>query len=67
MKTYRRLCIAAIAIFIALAAVLNVLIIKKADRDSGAYRVEAKRLADELQAEVDARYAFYENMAKQPG
>ncbi|MBO7130727.1 MAG: pyruvate:ferredoxin (flavodoxin) oxidoreductase, partial [Fibrobacterales bacterium] len=27
----------------------------------------AKRLADELQAEVDARYAFYENMAKQPG
>lgn len=48
MKTYRRLCIAAIAIFIALAAVLNVLIIKKADRDSGAYRVEAKRLADEI-------------------
>lgn len=48
MKTYRRLCIAAIAIFIALAAMLNVLIIKKADRDSGAYRVEAKRLADEI-------------------
>ena len=48
MKIYRRLCIAVIAIFISLAALLNILIINKADTDSGAYRVEAKRLADDI-------------------
>ncbi|MBO7395132.1 MAG: HAMP domain-containing histidine kinase [Ruminococcus sp.] len=48
MKIYRRLCIAVIAVFIALAALLNILIINKADTDSGAYRVEAKRLADDI-------------------
>lgn len=48
MKIYRRLCIAVITVFIALAALLNILIINKADTDSGAYRVEAKRLADDI-------------------
>ena len=48
MKAYRWLCIAALLCFIAAAAVLNVIMISSRSTDSGAYRVEAKRLAEEI-------------------
>ena len=49
MKAFRRLCIAVTAIFILLAVILNFFIIRYWQTDSGLYRVEAKRLADELE------------------
>ena len=49
MKAFRRLCIAVTAIFILLAVILNFFIIRYLQTDSGLYRVEAKRLADELE------------------
>ena len=49
MKAFRRLCITVTAIFILLAVILNFFIIRYWQTDSGLYRVEAKRLADELE------------------
>lgn len=49
MKAWRRLCIAAVVLFLALAAVLNAVLIRQSRSADGSYRVEAKRLADELE------------------
>ena len=49
MKAWRRLCIAAVVLFLALAAVLNAVLIRQSRTADGSYRVEAKRLADELE------------------
>ncbi len=48
MKAFRRLCIVVITVFLLLAAVLNLFLVGVKDRDEGIYRVEAKRLADEI-------------------
>ena len=48
MRTFRRLCIAVITVFLILAAVLNIVILKQQNYADGQYRVEAKRLADEI-------------------
>ena len=48
MKTFGKLCIAVITIFLLLTAVLNILLVKAKDNNEGIYRVEAKRLADEI-------------------
>ena len=48
MSTFRRLCIIIVALFILLAAVLNILLIRADVSRSGIYRVEAKRLADDI-------------------
>ena len=49
MKTFRRLCIIIIAVFAVLAAFLNLTLIKSDNSIDGLYRVEAKRLADEIE------------------
>ena len=48
MKTFRKLCIVVITVFLLLTAVLNLFLVGVKDRDEGIYRVEAKRLADEI-------------------
>lgn len=48
MKAFKRLCIAVIVVFLLLAAVLNLFLVGAKDRNEGIYRVEAKRLADEI-------------------
>ena len=48
MKAFRRLCIAVLALFLVLAAVLNIVMLKGLGNADGQYRVEAKRLADEI-------------------
>ncbi|MBD5485920.1 MAG: HAMP domain-containing histidine kinase [Lachnospiraceae bacterium] len=48
MKAFRRLCIAVITVFLFLAAVLNLFLVGVKDSNEGIYRVEAKRLADEI-------------------
>ncbi|MBR6044085.1 MAG: HAMP domain-containing histidine kinase [Ruminococcus sp.] len=48
MKTFRRLCIAVIAVFLLLAAVLNIILLNSRESIDGIYRVEAKRLTDEI-------------------
>lgn len=48
MKTFRRLCIVVITIYLLLTAVLNLFLLGEKDRNEGIYRVEAKRLADEI-------------------
>ena len=48
MKAFKRLCIAALTIFLLFWAILNILIILQKKNADGQYRVEAKRLADEL-------------------
>jgi len=48
MKAFRNLCIALLAIFLILAAVLNVVLIHQNETLNGQYRVEAKRLEDEI-------------------
>lgn len=48
MRAFRKLCIAVLAIFLILAAVLNIVLIKQEKAADGMYRVEAKRLADEI-------------------
>ena len=49
MKAYRRLCIVVITVFLLLTAVLNLFLVEVTDRNEGIYRVEAKRLADEIE------------------
>ncbi len=48
MRAFRRLCIVVITVFILLTAVLNLFLVGVKDRNEGMYRVEAKRLADEI-------------------
>ncbi len=48
MKAFRRLCIVVITVFLLLTAVLNLFLVGMKDRNEGIYRVEAKRLADEI-------------------
>ena len=48
MKTFKKLCILSIVVFIALAAGLNIFLIRDESHTNGIYRVEAKRLTDEL-------------------
>ncbi|MBD5520721.1 MAG: HAMP domain-containing histidine kinase [Lachnospiraceae bacterium] len=48
MKAFRRLCISVITVFLLLTAVLNIFLMGMKDRNEGSYRVEAKRLADEI-------------------
>lgn len=48
MKAFRRLCTVVIAVFLLLTAVLNLFLVGVKDRKEGIYRVEAKRLADEI-------------------
>mgnify|MGYP001087323998 FL=1 len=48
MKAFRRLCIVVIAVFLLLTAVLNIFLVGAKDNNEGIYRVEAKRLADEI-------------------
>ncbi len=48
MKTFRRLCIIVITAFLLLTAGLNLFLVGVKDRNEGIYRVEAKRLADEI-------------------
>ncbi len=48
MKTFNRMCIAVIAVFLVLAAALNLLLIGKKSDTDGIYRVEADRLGDEI-------------------
>ncbi|MDE6319164.1 MAG: HAMP domain-containing histidine kinase, partial [Lachnospiraceae bacterium] len=44
----RRLCIAVITVFLLLTVFLNLFLMGAKDRNEGIYRVEAKRLADEI-------------------
>ena len=48
MRAYYKLCIAVTAVFVLLAVVLNIYMIRTKDVTVGIYRVEAKRLADEI-------------------
>ncbi|MDE5866407.1 MAG: sensor histidine kinase, partial [Lachnospiraceae bacterium] len=48
MKAFRRLCIAVIIIFLLLTAILNIFLVGAKNNNEGIYRVEAKRLADEI-------------------
>ena len=48
MKAFRRLCIVVITVFLLLTVVLNLFLVGTKDHNKGIYRVEAKRLADEI-------------------
>ncbi|MDE5819371.1 MAG: HAMP domain-containing histidine kinase [Lachnospiraceae bacterium] len=48
MRTFRRLCIAVITVFLLLTTGLNLFLVEAKDSNEGIYRVEAKRLADEI-------------------
>lgn len=48
MRAFGKLCIAVLALFLMLAAVLNIVMLKGIRNADGQYRVEAKRLADEI-------------------
>lgn len=48
MKAYKKMCIAVITVFLLLTAVLNIFLARAKDSSDGIYRVEAKRLADEI-------------------
>jgi signal transduction histidine kinase len=49
MNAFRKMFIAVTSLFIILAALLNTALIKYYDSPSGLYRVEAKRLADDIE------------------
>ena len=48
MKAYKKLCIAVMTVFLLLTAVLNIFLTGAKDNSEGIYRVEARRLADEI-------------------
>ena len=48
MRAFRRLCIVVITVFLLLTAVLNLFLVGAKESNEGIYRVEAKRLADEI-------------------
>ena len=49
MRAFKRLCILMTTLFLLLTAVLNLFLVGVKDRNEGIYRVEAKRLADEIE------------------
>ncbi len=49
MKAFRRLCIVVAAVFVIIAVAANVYFVKQKESAEGLYRVEAKRLADEIE------------------
>ena len=48
MKAYIRLCAAVIAVILGLCAVMNIIVLRQSRGGGAYYRVEAKRLADEI-------------------
>lgn len=48
MRAFKKLCIAVLTIFLILAAVFNIVMLQNREYADGQYRVEAKRLADEI-------------------
>lgn len=48
MKAYKRLCITIMTVFLLLTVVLNIFLAGAKDSSDGIYRIEAKRLADEI-------------------
>ena len=48
MKAFTRLCIIVIVLFAAVTAAVNIVLAGSEDRAAGEYRVEAKRLADDI-------------------
>ncbi len=48
MKAFRTLCIIVVSVFLLLTALLNILLIRTNRYNDGVYRVEAKRLTDEI-------------------
>ena len=48
MRAFKRLSIVVITVFLLLTAVLNLFLVGVKDHNQGIYRVEAKRLADEI-------------------
>lgn len=48
MKRFNRLCITVIIVFAVMTAVLNIMLLRTNSDTSGIYRVEAKRLADDI-------------------
>ena len=48
MRAFRRLFIAVLTVFLLLTAVLNIVMLRQQKYTDGQYRVEAKRLADEI-------------------
>ena len=48
MRAFGKLCIAVLAVFLLLAAALNIFLLRYRETADGEYRVEAKRLADEI-------------------
>jgi len=48
MRAFRRLCIVVIAVFLLLTAALNLFLVGAKNSNEGIYRVEAKRLTDEI-------------------
>lgn len=48
MRAFKKLCIAVLTIFLILAAVFNIVMLQNRKYADGQYRVEAKRLADEI-------------------
>lgn len=48
MKAYKKLCVAVMTIFLLLTAALNIFLAELKDNSDGIYRVEARRLADEI-------------------
>ena len=48
MRIFKKLCIASVTVFLLLAVALNVVLIRYRNAADGQYRVEAKRIADEI-------------------
>ena len=48
MRAFKRLCIFILVIFLLLTAALNIFLFKQESSSNGMYRVEARRLADEI-------------------
>ena len=48
MRAFRKLCIVVITVFLLMTVILNLFLVGVRDRNEGIYRVEAKRLADEI-------------------
>ena len=48
MRAFRKLCIVVITVFLLMTVILNLFLVGVNDRNEGIYRVEAKRLADEI-------------------
>ncbi|MDE7230946.1 MAG: HAMP domain-containing histidine kinase [Oscillospiraceae bacterium] len=48
MRAFGKLCIAVMIVFLLLTAVLNIFLVGAKENNEGIYRVEAKRLADEI-------------------